>query len=150
MPISPSCWRSPLACLVTAVCMVLTTLPAHSADLSRADAQAVQRVVADQLDALAIDDAQRLFDTVTPSVRQNFNSSGDLLAMLRVLYPMVYRPSKIGFAPAEAMNEGAVQGVEVTDQDDTRWLALFILERQPDNTWRVGGYVVFDNPWLPA
>lgn len=150
MPIFPPCWRRPLACLVIAIHATLTPLHARSADLSRADAQAVQRVVAAQLDALAIDDAQRLFDTVTPSVQQNFNSSGDLLAMLRVLYPMVYRPHKIGFAPAQAMNEGAVQGVEVTDQDDTRWLALFIMERQPDDTWRVGGYLVFDNPWLPA
>jgi Domain of unknown function (DUF4864) len=146
----PVRWLKHLVAGVIAAQALIVPLPAHPQALTPADALSVRRVVADQLDALAVDDAQRLYDTVTPAVQENFASSGDLLAMLRALYPMVYRPSKIGFAPAHALREAVVQGVEITDQDNTRWLALFILERQPDSSWRVGGYLVFDNPWLPA
>lgn len=136
------------------VVLVLAAQPAWHAstawadDLPAAQAQAIQRLVIDHLDALAVGDAQRLFEQITPEVREAFASSGDFLAMLQTLYPMVSRPSRIGFSPAQASRDGAMQWVEVTDEDNVRWLVLFLMHRQPDAAWRIGGCVVFENPWL--
>jgi hypothetical protein len=138
------------ACWLIALTLVLTPCGAKAQVLGSADARAVRHIVIEQLDALAVGDAQRLSETVTPAVREAFSSVGDLLALLQALYPMAYRPRQIGFAPAQVLGAWAVQAVEITDQDDARWLVLFLLEQQPDATWRIGGCLAFENPWLPA
>ena len=108
------------ACWLIALTLVLTPCGAKAQVLGSADARAVRHIVIEQLDALAVGDAQRLSETVTPAVREAFSSVGDLLALLQALYPMAYRPRQIGFAPAQVLGAWAVQAVEITDQDDAR------------------------------
>ena len=38
----------------------------------------------------------------------------------------------------------------LTDSDSKTWLALFAMERQPDNSWRISGCLVAENRWRSA
>lgn len=116
--------------------------------LSAKDTEQVQQVIVAQIQALAEDDADRIFETTTPEVRAAIGSSGRFLAMMRGAYPMVYQPSSVTFHKPAAGQDGAWQLVEITDREDQSWLALFALERQPDKTWRISGCLVAPNPWL--
>jgi hypothetical protein len=116
--------------------------------LSAKDSEQVQQVIVAQIQALAEDDAERIFETTTPAVRAAIGSSGRFLAMMRGAYPMVYQPSSVTFHELEPGQDGAWQLVEITDREDQSWLALFALERQPDKTWRISGCLVAPNPWL--
>jgi hypothetical protein len=120
---------------------------AHAEPLSEAEAQKVRGVIVAQLEALADDDADGAFQTATPAVREAIGSSGRFLAMVRGAYPMVYRPSSVSFHKPDQEEGKALQLVELTDNTSKSWLALFELERQPDNSWRISGCLVAENHW---
>lgn len=60
---------------------------------------------------------------------------------------MVYRPSSVSFHKPEEADGSVLQLVEIQDGDAKSWLAIFQLERQPDNTWRISGCLVAENTW---
>ena len=120
---------------------------ATAAPLSDLESDKVREIIITQLSALAADDAERAFDTATPAVREAIGSSGRFLAMVRGVYPMVYRPASVSFHKPEQADGSVMQLVEIKDGDDKSWLALFSLEMQPDLTWRISGCMVAENHW---
>lgn len=133
------------------VAMALVAASAHltarAAALPAEDAQKVREVIVAQMAAFAIDDADRAFETATPAVREAIGSSGRFMAMVRGAYPMVYRPASVSFHKPDLDEDMVLQLVEIKDANDKSWLALFALEQQPDQTWRISGCVVTENRW---
>ncbi|TFY96939.1 DUF4864 domain-containing protein [Ramlibacter rhizophilus] len=127
-----------------------THATAQGALLSSREADEVRNVILAQIQAMAENDAERMFETTTPEVRAAIGSSGRFLAMMHGAYPMVYQPSAVNFHPPHRKSDGAFQLVEIKDRNDQSWLAVFIVEQQPDHSWRVSGCAVTENPWLPA
>ncbi|MBG9387792.1 DUF4864 domain-containing protein [Caenimonas aquaedulcis] len=137
--------------MVAAMAIAATSaLKAHAETLAENDAQQVQRIVVAQFEAFAQDDADRAFETATPAVQAAIGNSGHFLALVRGAYPMVYRPVAIHLQKPELSDGSVLQLVEIRDDHDKSWLALFALERQPDNSWRIGGCVVSENRWRDA
>ncbi|RYG10010.1 MAG: DUF4864 domain-containing protein, partial [Burkholderiales bacterium] len=120
---------------------------ALAAPVDDVEAEKVRGVIVAQLAALAEDDADGAFQTATPAVREAIGSSGRFLAMVRGSYPMVYRPSSVSFHKPEGGEGSVLQLVEITDGNDKSWIAMFALEQQPDNSWRISGCVVAENRW---
>lgn len=133
------------------IAMALAALSVHvravAGPLAEEEADRVREVIVAQLSALALDDADKAFETATPEVRAAIGSSNRFLAMVRGAYPMVYRPSSVSFHKPEEEDGSVLQLVEIKDGDDKSWLALFALERQPDTSWRISGCVVAENHW---
>jgi len=133
------------------IALALATLGAHlraaAAPLGEPDATRVREVIVAQLSALALDDADKAFETATPEVRAAIGSPNRFLAMVRGAYPMVYRPASVSFHKPQEEDGSVLQLVEIRDRDDKSWLALFALERQPDSSWRISGCVVAENHW---
>jgi hypothetical protein len=133
------------------IAMALAALSVHvraaAGPLAEEEADRVREVIVAQLSALALDDADKAFETATPEVRAAIGSSNRFLAMVRGAYPMVYRPSSVNFHKPEEEAGSVLQLVEIKDGEDKSWLALFALERQPDTTWRISGCVVAENHW---
>ena len=121
----------------------------RSATLGSNEVEQVRNIILAQIQAMADDDADRMFETTTPQVRAAIGNSGRFLAMMRGAYPMVYQPSVVNFHPPRRTSDGAFQLVEIRDHEDKSWLAVFILEQQPDHSWRISGCAVTENPWLP-
>ena len=125
-------------------------LKVGAAPLADDDAQKVQAVIVAQLEAFREDDADSAFETATPAVREAIGSSGRFLALVRGVYPMVYRPARVAFLKPEQDEDQVLQMVEITDSESKTWLALFAMERQPDNSWRISGCLVAENRWRSA
>ena len=142
--------RHPVRFLVL-IAMALAALSVHvraaAGPLAEEEADRVREVIVAQLSALALDDADKAFETATPEVRAAIGSSNRFLAMVRGAYPMVYRPSSVSFHKPQEEDGSVLQLVEIKDGEDKSWLALFALERQPDTTWRISGCVVAENHW---
>jgi hypothetical protein len=136
---------------VAMIAMALAALGAHvgavAGPLADEEADRVREVIVAQLSALALDDADKAFETATPEVRAAIGSSNRFLAMVRGAYPMVYRPASVSFHKPEEEDGSVLQLVEIKDGNDKSWLALFALERQPDTSWRISGCVVAENHW---
>lgn len=127
-----------------------SALRAHAETLAESDALQIQGIVVAQFQAFADDDADRAFQTATPAVQAAIGNSGHFLAMVRGAYPMVYRPVSVHFQKPEVDDGNVLQMVEIRDANDKSWLALFALERQPDDTWRISGCAVAENKWHDA
>ena len=141
----------PCARLLTLLAIGLAALGfqmrAAASPLADEQVDKVREVIVAQLTALAVDDADKAFETATPEVRAAIGSSNRFLAMVRGAYPMVYRPSSVSFHKPEEEDGTVLQLVEIRDDKDKSWLALFALEQQPDQTWRISGCVVAENHW---
>ncbi|HKX43461.1 MAG TPA: DUF4864 domain-containing protein [Burkholderiaceae bacterium] len=117
----------------------LTAGVAQAADVPAADAKAVRAVIEAQLAALAVDDAKRAFSYATPALRRQFGSPENFIEMVRVGYPVVYRHASVAFLKPQRLGGELVQGVHLSDENGTLWLALYRLQRQKDKSWRISG-----------
>ncbi|MBA2964067.1 MULTISPECIES: DUF4864 domain-containing protein [Ramlibacter] len=136
-----------LLLLATAAAALCFHVRAVANPLTEVEAAKVREVIVAQIAALQEDDADGAFQTATPSVQQAIGSSGRFLAMVRGAYPMVYRPASVSFHKPEEEDGSVLQMVEIKDDEDKSWLALFALELQPDRSWRISGCLVAENPW---
>jgi Domain of unknown function (DUF4864) len=123
---------------------------ALAASFTPADEKDVREVVQAQLAAFAADDAEKAFSYAAPNIRQSFASASHFMAMVRGSYAVVYRPASVAFLKLESLSAGSkntevVQRVQMTDANDTPWLAVYSLQRQKDKHWRITGCIVTSN-----
>ena len=112
---------------------------AQTPTVSATDMRTARAVVQAQLDAFAADDAPRAFSLAAPKLREVFGNADRFMAMVRSSYPVVYRPASVAFLVPEWLDRELIQGVHFTDGQGGLWLALYRLQRQRDNTWRING-----------
>ncbi len=113
------------------------SLPSHKAVAS--DSDAIQSVIAAQLEAFKRDDAANAYSYAAPIIQQIFPTEEAFIDMVRKGYPQVYRPKAYGFGVLEDTGRGLSQSVSITDQDGVNWTALYTLEKGPDGTWKITG-----------
>lgn len=137
---------------IAAVVAAALALPVWGAPLDDNEADQVRGVVATQLAALAAGDADRAFATASPSVRQTIGDPGRFMALVSGNWPMVRNAVQVRFQKPEVDEEdgGVTELVELVDEQSRTWIALFLVERQPDASWRISGCAVAENPWIPA
>ena len=131
-----------LPALLTAFQMLM---PLHAEPLSTKDEKAVQTVVQSQLAAFAKDDGDKAFSYATPELRKSIGSSAAFMSMVKNGYPVVYRPAAVVFLKAESVDTDVIQKVQMQDASGASWLAVYNLQRQKDNSWRISGCVVVEN-----
>ena len=119
--------------------MISISAAAQPAPVSDADMRSARAVVQAQLDAFAADDGPRAFSFATQGLREMFGSADRFMAMVRAGYPVVYRPASVAFLVPEWLYRELIQGVHFTDEQGGLWLALYRLQRQRDNSWRING-----------
>ena len=120
-------------------------LVAHAAPFTAADEKTVRSVVEAQLAAFAKDDAVKAFSYAAPSIREAIGTADAFLTMVRRDYPVVYRPASVAFLKAEGKNDEVVQRVQMLDASGNSYLAVYSLQRQKGNVWRITGCVVVEN-----
>jgi hypothetical protein len=122
-------------------------LKARADTLPEPDVLQVQAVVTAQLKAFSNEDADAAFAAATPEVRKSVGDPSRFLDLVRGNYPMVYHPAGFAFLKPQVEQDQVLQAVALRDADDKTWIALFTLERQPDNSWRIGACIVAENDW---
>ncbi len=124
---------------------------AVAAVLAEPDASAIKRLIESQLEAFAADDSERAFSYATPNIRAQFGQAGVFMSMVKGAYPMLVRPSAVTFLLAETKGEAGkspaapeqvVQVVLVRDREGSLWKATYLMVRQAEAGWRIGGCVV--------
>jgi len=120
-------------------------LVAHAAPFTAADEKTVRSVVEAQLAAFARDDAVKAFSYAAPNIREAIGTADAFLTMVRRDYPVVYRPASVAFLKAEGKNDEVVQRVQMLDASGNSYLAIYTLQRQKGNVWRITGCVVVEN-----
>ena len=120
--------------------LLLPLLPAAAqVPVDEADRVRIERVIRDQMTAFRSDDAAAAFAHAAPSIQTLFGTPETFLAMVRRGYAPVYRPRSVEFRELAEAEGALVQRVLVVGPDGVPEVALYVMERQPDGSWRIAG-----------
>ena len=106
------------------------------------DRAAVRLVIEKQLAAFADDDAEKAFAFASPKIQDMFITARNFMDMVRIAYPVVYRPVGLSFQVPFVQDSEVWQTVEMRDAQGVDWTALYSLLRQADGVWRINGCVL--------
>jgi hypothetical protein len=116
------------------------------ANLPPADQQAIQEVITGQIDAFRHDDDGRAFGYASPGIQFMFGSPQRFMAMVREGYQPVYHPRSTAFGDLLVVDGNLVQELAVIGPDGQPHLARYVMQHEPDGTWRVDGCVLVVRP----
>jgi len=118
---------------------VETSVAAAQDGLSEADWESIREVITSQLDAFQRDDADAAFSFASPGIQRQFHTPDEFMRMVRAGYGAVYRPGTVRFLEHFVLSEQPVQPLEIVTPDDQVVIAFYIMERQPDGSWKIAG-----------
>jgi hypothetical protein len=114
---------------------------------TRADAEsdAIKSVIENQLNAFAADDGAKAYSYAAPVVQQVFPSVDMFMGMVKQGYQPVYRNTNRVFGDAFQDPRGSkAMRVILTDQSGKRHEAIYVMEKQPDGSWKIAGCVILE------
>ena len=136
-------YRPAFVLMAVWVFFLTNALPLRAqSDMEAADVQGIRRVIEQQIDAFQQDDGTRAFSFAAPAIRKIFPTAEIFMRMVRQGYQPVYRPRSYAFDELTRIDGRLVQPVRVVGPDGVPVTALYIMERQPDGGWKIGGCVL--------
>ena len=109
------------------------------------DEDSIRAVIAEQMAAFRRDDAAGAYAFATPKIQQQFGNADIFLEMVRTGYRPVYRPSSVEFLDLVRVEGQLVQRVHVIGPDGRPRIALYVMERQPDGSWKIDGCILTES-----
>jgi hypothetical protein len=106
------------------------------------DVAAIRGVIQAQLKAFRADDSKQAFAYASPAIQSIFKDPDTFMSMVRNTYHAVYRPREFEFRDLVPVEGRWNQRVLVVGTDGVPVVAEYVMERQPDGTWRIDGCVM--------
>lgn len=128
--------------LLALAALLALALPAAAEDgvpLPANEAAAIRAVIENQISAFRRDDGDGAFAYASPMIQGRFQTPENFMAMVRTAYPQVYRPREVEFQTLADSARGPIQEVIVVGPDGVPVMALYVMEKQPDGSWRING-----------
>ncbi|MGE0737067.1 MAG: DUF4864 domain-containing protein [Alphaproteobacteria bacterium] len=113
-----------------------------SAEWSDSERASIQDVIRRQLEAFKRDDGVTAFSFAAPTIRRQFETADNFLAMVREGYRPVYRPKAVTFGRLILAAGAPIQEVLILGKDGVGYVAAYHMERQADGSWRIAGCVL--------
>jgi hypothetical protein len=131
-------WKTLLGSLTLGLLLVFGPVQSVSAQQAadKGAAVAVQQVISDQIKAFGQDDAETAFSFASNLLRDYFDDPQTFLGMVKVQYPMVYRPKRFQFEETLEFSGVIVQNMVFQDAKGVYYKALYALA-QEDQKWKI-------------
>ena len=107
-----------------------------------ADVAAIREVIEAQLQAFRADDSAQAFAYASPAIQSIFKNPDTFMSMVRAGYKPVYRPREVEFRDLVPVEGRWTQRVLVVGADGVPVVAQYVMEQQPDGSWRIDGCVL--------
>ena len=107
--------------------------------ITESDRTAIHSVIESQLKAFQKDDAALAFSFATPGIQKQFITPENFMQMVKTAYKAVYRPRSVIFEDFMSIQGIPAQPVLVLDPDGVPVMAIYVMEKQRDNSWRING-----------
>lgn len=115
-----------------------TPAPGQLQKLTAADRQKIQRIITLQILAFERNDEAVAFSYATPGARRYFGSPRAFMEVVRASYSALYKHTSREFLEAAVINGVVVQPLKILTRDGEIIVALYTVERQSNQEWRVG------------
>jgi hypothetical protein len=132
--------------LLSVLALILGIGFAAAADLDPVDQEAIRTAIEGQMEAFKRDDGAAAFAYASPRIQAIFKDPETFLGMVREDYEPVYRPKVVSFRDLETIEGNLIQPVLVVGPSGVPVTALYIMERQQDGEWRIGGCILVPEP----
>ena len=103
------------------------------------DRAAIRDVISRQLEAFRRDDGPTAFGFAAPVIRRHFGDADTFMAMVRNGYEPLHRSSDFAFRDLRQVDDVVIQRVHVVGRDGAEVTAVYVMQRQPDGSWRIAG-----------
>lgn len=104
----------------------------------------VEGLIRDQLAAFEVNDAARAWRHVAPSLQRQFGTAEGFLQVVKRGYSPMLRVRDLSFGEPTVFDGGPARWIDFTGADGKRWRALYLLEVQPDGSWRTSGCLLLE------
>lgn len=116
---------------------------------SEADTTSIRRIIDEQIDAFQRDDPIGAWAHLSPGLRAQFGTPERFLQLVRDHYQPVYRPRSYRHGALRPVDGGWGQLLHVVGPDGRRVEALYLLQQQPDGSWRTHGCLLLEPETSP-
>lgn len=128
-----------LAQISFALLLLTFSVKAQQMTANQTDRDAIRSVIQRQLQAFQTDDAEGAFAFASPEIRAKFGTAENFLQAVRTTYQAVYRPRSVMFEKLLPVQGVLTQEVILLAPDGDLVKALYLMEKQPDGTWKISG-----------
>ena len=125
--------------LTVLVALLGLALAQRITDILPSDKEAIQTVIAAQIAAFQKDDAATAYSFAAPGIKQVFPNANIFVEMVKGGYLPLYRPKNVEFGRLELYQGTPAQQLTVVGPDDKTYVALYLMQKQPDGNWKVAG-----------
>ena len=115
---------------------------ATEASLSASEWTAIKRIIGDQLAALRSGDAARAFSFASTGIRDQFDDAPTFLLMVRQRYGVLLTARYTEFLEGAVIDGHTIQPLRLVMSDDTVLVALYEMQRDERDRWRIAGCVI--------
>ena len=117
---------------------------ATNADSVLADAEwrAIRGTIGGQLAALKAGNAGKAFAQASPSIRQQFGTAANFLAMVRAAYGALIAARYTEFLEGAIIEGNVIQPLRLVAPDNSVQVALYTMQKQSDGRWKISGCVL--------
>jgi len=106
----------------------------------------IRDAVETQIDALANDDAATAFDLTTEDTRTRLGSPDNFLRIIKESYEPVYRHRMAIYSSPQVVLGKVYQVVRLTDLESHVWVAIYLMHKDEEGTWKIDGCQLVQTP----
>ncbi|MBW4474570.1 MAG: DUF4864 domain-containing protein [Stenomitos rutilans HA7619-LM2] len=106
------------------------------------DRDTIRSVIQRQLQAFQRDNAEEAFTYASPEIRAKFGTAKNFFQAVKTSYAAVYRPRSVMFEKLVMVQGIPTQEVVLLDPNGDLVKALYLMEKQPDGTWKIRGCLI--------
>ncbi len=114
----------------------INTQPMKITDRDRTE---IRSVIERQLQAFQRDDAVSAFSFASPEIQAKFCTPEQFIQMVKIGYPAIYRPRSVIFEDAIVVQGIPTQPVLLMSPDGTPVRAVYLMEQDLNDSWRING-----------
>ena len=103
------------------------------------DRSEIRSIIERQLIAFQNDDAEAAFAFASAAIQAQFKTPAIFVQMVKTAYKPVYRPRSVIFEQTTILQGFPTQPVLLMSEEKVPMRALYMMEKQADNSWRING-----------
>ena len=137
--------------LISALLVVFLIVPTSAQSITPQDQTAFQAIIAAQLDAFKKDDGAAAYSYAAPVVQGLFPDAEKFMTMVKHGYEPIFKNTKHSFG--QVVDDGLGhpnQHVIITTSDGKRYEAVYVMQQQPDGSWKIAGVQMVEIPTTDA